>query len=253
MTERALVLGGGGILGIAWMLGLWTSLAEAGVRLEDADLVVGTSAGSVVGTLVAGGAQPAQLAGLVQAGLALPPEAVAKVATGTGLTEEEWVGIVAAPLGGATWPPKPLRISAVDEASGEAVIWTRESGAPLARAIASSCAVPNLLPPVTINGRRYIDGGARSGTHADQALGCRRVLIIAPMGGPKYALGHEMLEKERAQLEAAGSRVLVVLPDARTEQVFGDNLMIPDRAPDAAAAGLEQGARLAEEVRAFWG
>ena len=52
MTDRgtsALVLGGGGITGIAWELGILHGLAEAGVDLTEADAVVGTSAGSVVG------------------------------------------------------------------------------------------------------------------------------------------------------------------------------------------------------------
>jgi len=50
MSEHrtGLVLGGGGITGIAWELGVLAGLAEAGVDLHDADLVVGTSAGSVV-------------------------------------------------------------------------------------------------------------------------------------------------------------------------------------------------------------
>ena len=52
---RALVLGGGGITGIAWELGVIAGLAEAGVRLADADLVVGTSAGSVVGAQLLSG------------------------------------------------------------------------------------------------------------------------------------------------------------------------------------------------------
>jgi NTE family protein len=113
--------------------------------------------------------------------------------------------------------------------------------------------VPNLLPPVTIKGRLYIDGGVRSGTYADQALGFDRVLIVAPMGAPRFTLGHEMLEKERAQLEGAGTQVSVVLPDAATEVAFGDNLMEPARAGDALMAGLQQGLGLAEELRAFWG
>jgi NTE family protein len=49
MTERALVLGAGGITGIAWEWGILAGLAEAGVDLAGAGLVIGTSAGSVVG------------------------------------------------------------------------------------------------------------------------------------------------------------------------------------------------------------
>src|SRR4051794_23219546 len=54
--RTALVLGGGGITGIAWEIGLLAGLAEAGTDLSGADLVVGTSAGSVVGAQVTCGA-----------------------------------------------------------------------------------------------------------------------------------------------------------------------------------------------------
>ena len=53
--RTALVLGGGGITGIAWEIGLLAGLAEAGTDLSGADLVVGTSAGSVVGARLATG------------------------------------------------------------------------------------------------------------------------------------------------------------------------------------------------------
>src|SRR3954464_14941252 len=53
--RRALVLGGGGITGVAWEIGVLAGLADAGVDLTGADLVVGTSAGSVVGAQVTTG------------------------------------------------------------------------------------------------------------------------------------------------------------------------------------------------------
>lgn len=51
----ALVLGGGGITGIAWEIGILAGVARAGVDLTDAEVVVGTSAGSVVGAQVTNG------------------------------------------------------------------------------------------------------------------------------------------------------------------------------------------------------
>ncbi|WP_286343389.1 patatin-like phospholipase family protein [Frondihabitans sucicola] len=51
-TRRALVLGGGGVAGIAWHLGMLAELLERGVDVDAADLVVGTSAGSVAGTIL---------------------------------------------------------------------------------------------------------------------------------------------------------------------------------------------------------
>src|ERR1700734_599073 len=61
MASRALVLGGGGVTGVAWEIGVLAGLAARGVALSAADLLVGTSAGSVVGALLAWGADPAQL------------------------------------------------------------------------------------------------------------------------------------------------------------------------------------------------
>jgi NTE family protein len=55
--RTALVLGGGGITGIAWEIGVLAGFADAGIDLTGADLVVGTSAGSVVGAQVTGGAE----------------------------------------------------------------------------------------------------------------------------------------------------------------------------------------------------
>ena len=59
--KRALVLGGGGVVGVAWESGLVHGLAEGGVDLRRADLIVGTSAGSAVGTRIAAGHPPEEL------------------------------------------------------------------------------------------------------------------------------------------------------------------------------------------------
>ena len=53
--KRALVLGGGGVIGVAWETGLLKGLAQGGIDVRSADVVIGTSAGSMVGTRVAAG------------------------------------------------------------------------------------------------------------------------------------------------------------------------------------------------------
>lgn len=58
---RALVLGGGGPVGIAWESGLVAGLAEEGIDAGQADLIVGTSAGSAVGAQLAMGRTPQQM------------------------------------------------------------------------------------------------------------------------------------------------------------------------------------------------
>src|SRR3974390_2454424 len=77
MDRRALVLGGGGITGIAWETGV---IAGLGIDLAAADVIIGTSAGSVVGTDIASGQE---LEALYQAQLAPPaPEPAARIGWG---------------------------------------------------------------------------------------------------------------------------------------------------------------------------
>src|SRR6202171_5167425 len=58
---RALVLGGGGVTGIAWEIGVLSGLLSAGVDLRKADVVIGTSAGAYVGARYASGYDVEQL------------------------------------------------------------------------------------------------------------------------------------------------------------------------------------------------
>src|ERR1700744_1531192 len=77
MDRRALVLGGGGVTGIAWETGLIAGLAGLGIDLAAADVIIGTSAGSLVGTDIACGQD---LEALYQAQLAPPaPEPAARI------------------------------------------------------------------------------------------------------------------------------------------------------------------------------
>ena len=50
-----MILGAGGTVAQAWETGVITGMAEAGIDLRDADLLVGTSGGAVVATQIAGG------------------------------------------------------------------------------------------------------------------------------------------------------------------------------------------------------
>src|SRR5262249_31189699 len=81
-------------------------------------------------------------------------------------------------LAGEEWP-RGFACTAVDAESGALVVWDGGNRAPLERAVASSCAIPGLVPPITIDGRRYIDGGMRSPTNADLAEGNDRVLLLS--------------------------------------------------------------------------
>jgi NTE family protein len=266
----ALVLAGGGVAGIAWELGVLRGIADADAALADriigADLVVGTSAGSSVAAQITSGrplgelydaqlrAESAEIevdvdfdemirrytAAVAGDGGAPPPPDEARrrmgalaLATET-VDEATRLAAIAARLPRPDWPDRALLIPAVDAVTGELVVFTRDSGVALVDAVAASCAVPGVWPPVTINGRRFVDGGVRSGTNADLAAGADRVLIIEPvLEGAPQPLGD--LDEELASLTPAA--VHVVYADMASVAAFGTNPLSPATRGPAARAG----------------
>jgi NTE family protein len=269
-VSRALVLGGGGITGIAWEVGVLAGLRDAGIDLTGADLVVGTSAGSIVGSMVAmdvgwdlavamqreaPASEPLdidvslamQAFGILRDPSLDPREARARIgalALSAPLGDEEkQVDVFTARMPRAEWPQRPLIITGVDAETGDAVAWDRDSGVPLVRAIAASCAVPCVYPPVRINGRRYVDGGLRSGTNADLAVGTSEIVVIAPMADVSP------LGAPPAELDALRARASVTLvkPDAGAKRAIGPNVLDASRREAALEAGLAQGSALARD------
>ena len=82
--ERALVLGGGGSTGNAWLIGVIAGLFEAGLDVTTADLTVGTSSGSTTAAQLAGATPPALLAAILDA---VPQHQTASVGTAPGRTQ----------------------------------------------------------------------------------------------------------------------------------------------------------------------
>ncbi|MET9699313.1 patatin-like phospholipase family protein [Streptomyces sp. NPDC006529] len=276
--ETALVLGGGGLTGIGWEAGIIHGLAEAGVDLFGADLVVGTSAGSVVGAQLtsglltprelyerqlagAGGEVPAKLGAALVARYAVAMmrarDATAyrrrvgeiALAADTG-DERARRTVLQARLVSHHWPERRFVVTAVDARTGAAADFDRHSGVGLVDAVCASCAVPGVWPPVTVGERRYVDGGVRSAANADVATGYRRVVVLAPM-----ALGSGVSPSPATQAErlrADGSRVLLITPSAEARKVFGRNVLDPARRAPAARAGLAQAAAHAAEAAAVW-
>jgi len=151
------------------------------------------------------------------------------------------------------WPERRYSCTAVDAVSGVFTEWGNESGAALVRAVASSCAVPGIFPPVTIEGRRYIDGGMRSGTNADLAKGYKVVVVISLNSGALPEVFRRPLERELALLRDSGSKVELIRPDAGSIESFGPNLMDYRRRPAAAEAGMKQGKAGIAGLRELWG
>ncbi|MFF2051836.1 patatin-like phospholipase family protein [Leifsonia sp. NPDC058194] len=289
LPRTALVLGGGGSAGNAWLIGVIAGLHDGGLDVSDADLIVGTSAGSTAALQITG-APPARLyADIVDApprprpatGGAhrgpIPVDHLARtaaiIAASTGLEDmrrrmgagavelldasdgtwnDQWRATVATRLPSPDWPGRRILITAVDADTGEPVVFDRASGVSPVDAVAASCAGGL---PFAIGERRYIDGGYRTNAeNADLAAGARRVLVLSPFGG-RSRLPQEWgawLEAQLTELRARGSEVDTIYPDAASLAAFGDNMMdLATRIP-AARAGHALGRSLAETLGAFW-
>ncbi|WP_030600109.1 patatin-like phospholipase family protein [Streptomyces fulvoviolaceus] len=278
MGDTALVLGGGGPLGGAWLTGVLAGLADAGVDLDRADVVIGTSAGAIFGARLACGESPQemyerQLSGAdrlvmrVSAGQTLrflwaalgsrdPERSVqrlgrAALATrpspGPGLTE------LLRPLlrGALEWPDRAaLRITSVDAHTGQVETFGAESELTLVEAVAASCAVPVVWPPVELAGRRWMDGGSRSTSNIQLARDHERVLALSPI---RAAVGpHPSAQQQVAELAAAGVAVTLLVPDPDSRRAMGRDMTADARRPDAARAGYAQAKSLADTVADVW-
>lgn len=167
------------------------------------------------------------------------------------IPEEERRVIIETRLPVHTWPKQRLLIVAVDTETGEEYIMDRASGVSLVDAVAASCAVPGIWPPVTIAGRRYMDGGVRSATNADLARGYDSILILNPLGANANFLGVGTAS-EAAALEREGSQVLVIAPDAASATAIGLNPLDPATRQPSALAGRSQGRERAASVADLW-
>lgn len=290
MTTRALVLGGGGPVGIGWENGLVAGFAKAGVDLGQADFILGTSAGAFVGARLALGidartfadppSDPARreaaprtgsapdlrrlidLMAEAQGGKRNPAEVRAEIGAfaleAETMSEDDFIqtfGRSFASLPRFAWPEKDFACTAVDAEDGGFRLWTKAAGVGVTRAVASSCSVPGVYPPITIDGRRYIDGGMRSSTNADMAAGYDVVVVVAVRLAGPGEIGERVrakLEEEVQTLQDGGATVVVIGPDEASAEAFGPNLMDASRVRGAVQAGLAQGAAQAEVLKGYW-
>jgi NTE family protein len=277
--ERALVLAGGGVTGIAWHLGLLLGLERSGLGLgPSADLIIGTSAGATVAAQITSGESLEQLvaeqtgaapsaelpvdydrdrqnkligdliAGATSANHARARIGAMALAAPT-VPEKARRDVIAARLPIHSWPDIQIRLIAVNADSGELVVFDRSSGVSLVDAVAASCAVPGVWPPVSIGSQRYVDGGVRSLTNADLAAGYRRVAILIPM--PLDSAHRTRLELEARRL-GPNSEIRVVTADRAALTAMGPNSLDPARRRCAARAGLRQAADAAPLLVDWW-
>ncbi|HEY2551244.1 MAG TPA: patatin-like phospholipase family protein [Streptosporangiaceae bacterium] len=276
MQHRALVLGSGGVTGVAWEVGMIAGLAEHGIDLTEADLVVGTSAGSVVGVDVRSGVSisdiyaqqlappgdepfarmgPRVIAGLLRSMVLTRDPVRARRRIGrlalAARTEPEQHrrGVIASRLPVHEWPARRLVVTAVDAGTGEFTTFDAASGVSLVDAVGASCAVPGVWPPVSIGGRRYIDGGMRATANVDLAAGYRQVVVIAPL--PRGVGRIAGVARQVAELPGSPS-VAVIVPGKAAVSAIGRNLLDPASRQSAARAGYAQAATEAERIGAVW-
>ncbi|MBT3163899.1 patatin-like phospholipase family protein [Streptomyces sp. Vc74B-19] len=277
MADRALVLGGGGPVGGAWLTGMLAGLAEAGVDVGEADVVIGTSAGAVFGARILCGVPARELYERQLSGadaIRLPVswgqtarflwaalgsrdpqrsvERLARTALRAGSGPESQVFDTVGRILGDTrdWPERELRVTAVDARTGQVETFDAHRGVTLLEAVAASCAVPVVWPPVTVAGRRWMDGGSRSTANLQLAHGSRRVLAIVPI--PRAVGPHPSAPEQAAHLTEQGARVALLTPDRTARRTMGRDMADAARQPDAARAGRAQAARVAPTVAALW-
>lgn len=274
---RALVLGGGGVTGIAWEVGILTGLLEAGVNLHEADTVIGTSAGAFVGVALASGhdmnklfaAQSAPSDSEIPVAASEQTIAAWYNAFAIGGSNPQSVGVafsniarenpepvpvaqrrsvVEARLVTNDWPLS-LQVTAIDADTGQLYIFDRASGISLIDAVSASGAVPGVWPLVHINGRAWIDGGMVSSTNSRLADGYERVVILAPL---PIGYGSIPGAVEDAAAMSANANVSLVMPDEQSVAAIGPNMYGPTRRSAAATAGRAQGRSIAATIQTMW-
>jgi NTE family protein len=289
-----LVLGAGGVLGGAWLTGSLHALArESGWDPAAADHLVGTSAGSMIATLLAAGVPPwfmvAHSAGedfegltdargnpvsgadrsggavfrlhrgappigpgswrLMGAALTRPGRhtlpALLCGALPRGFISNEPLKDIVRRAVPDPWVTHPnLWVVACDYATGRRTVFGRSDAPPanVADAVAASCAIPGFYHPVSIGGRRFVDGGLWSTSNLDVLRREELDVVIClnptsslhptrawnPADRIAAALRTEsgrMLGNEARRLRQNGTRVVLIQPTVDDLAAMGNNLM----------------------------
>ncbi|MFT8803584.1 MAG: patatin-like phospholipase family protein [Acetobacter aceti] len=272
--ERALVLGGGGITGIAWETGVLAGLARGGLDVvASADVIIGTSAGATVAAQITSSMSVSalyrrqidgtlarepdidlnvsELIARFSRIMTSEPDALhARKTIGALALERDRVfeaerrAIIENRLPSHTWPVRgaDLRLTAIDAHTGMLRVFDARSGVDLVDAVAASCAIAVVWPAVTIADTRYMDGSFRSATNEDLAQGFRRVIVLQPMN-----LG----TTSDVRPLSASSDVHVVRPDEAAIAAM-TAFLDPAAAADSAREGYRQGYGEATRLARMW-
>jgi NTE family protein len=283
VTTRGLVLAGGGLAGIAWETGILCGIADeapdAAQALLAADVLLGSSAGATVAAQLGSGAgldelfarQVEEESHEIDSGVdiedvtalfvtaMMTPGATTEqklqrigaiaLATDT-VAERVRRAVIAHRLPSHDWPRRKLRVTAIDAVTGELVVLDGDSGVSLVDAVAASCAVPGVWPPVTIGDRRFFDGAVGSSVNLVAASDCDDVVILVPQGenSPSpFGAG------PAAEIADFPGETLTVFAGDASLAAFGRNPLDPACRIPSAKAGRDQGRREAGRVARFLG
>jgi NTE family protein len=273
--QRAIVLGGGGITGIAWEVGVLVGLHAAGVDLN-ADAVFGTSAGAFVGVALASGHLDEMYAAQQ---LPAPDEQRATVPTrllagwawavirGLGSAERIGAGfgavarrsrpkvsqderrrVVAGRLMVTEWP-SALRVAVTNAKTGVLEVFDESCGFPLPDVVSASGAVPGISPAVRLGEEDWIDAGMVSSANSRLAESYQQVLVLAPL--PKGRGNIPSAAKDVQRLQRRASAELIV-PDTGSTEAIGPIIYDPAQRAEVALAGSRQGMLDARRIAAMW-
>jgi NTE family protein len=243
------------------------------VSLSESDVVVGTSAGAVVGAWLtmqpndlhtlpermraraawhaanaaAGRGDRSLMARIAEGAGSTLSVAQAAVAAIPPISADQAAALWTAALPVATWP-RQLRIVSVNAGTGDARVWSAADGLSLAVAVACSTAAPGAAPPVAVADGVWVDGGVRSGTNADlldsDGSDGSKVLVVAPMPSDDTA-------REEAILVRRGHDVRVIIAEPFYQQPT--DLLDPRFIDAAVSAGERQARDVAADLRTWWG
>ncbi|GAC70549.1 patatin-like phospholipase family protein [Gordonia soli] len=294
MTGTAVVIGCGGTIGGAWVVAALHALADqTGLDPRDADVLQGTSAGAELVTMLGSGIGVDELVAMqrgtatdsrLRAHVAATPSGIPPVPrlpllapallrrrsghaalTGmapTGRGDASWLQRLADGMGatgGGEWLPHGgARMVAYDVRSGDRVAFGAPGGPTVSvgEALRASWAIPGWMPPVAVDGRLFVDGGAASTASVDlvSAADAHTVYVIAPMAsavgervpGVGGAVEDRLLRRPMsaglaAEIETArarGQTVIPILPTTQDLRGLGANFMRRSHRVDAFGSSM---------------
>ena len=285
-----LILGGGGEVGIAWEIGVLAALeSDAGFNAGTSEVISGTSAGAIVGAYVAQGRSVQDLSALERDGDGVPVGAgfgaepggseagnrtipddiisalmstegtleargarLGKLAlkTPVSLDESSFVAGFRTMLGTDAWPQVDFRSTTVQAESGQTTLWDEASGIGLAAAVASSCAVPGVFPPVEFGGHHFIDVPRRPFSRDLVKSKSLDAIIFVGLILPILANNNEQKD-ELAEQAAAGGLGIATVTGGPAVSELGADLLDHSARVRAVEVGRDDGQHAAEAVKAL--